>query len=512
MTSSHQASASTMLAAASRPVAEWAEDAFQQGTQFLREGRYAEAEGWLRSSLGLRPDDPDTLNNLGTAIWQQGRVAEAEGCYRQAARLRPDDFAIQNNLGNALWRQGRLEEAAPCYELAITLNPTSAEVWMNLGVIQADLGLGEPAVTSIERSLTLRPGWPEALDNLGTAHARMGRWSTAKDYHEQALALSPNLPEAHRNRALALLKQGDYARGWPEYEWRLACRVHEGFSSPIPRWDGRERPGGVVLLHAEQGLGDTIQFLRYAVLVKRRVGRVVLFCHRSLVNLVAGCPGVDEVHDRIEDLPAFDAHCSLLSLPAILGTTLETIPGEIPYLVIDEPTRALWRSKVEAVSPRFSGPTLRIGVVWQGNPLNRVDRQRSFPLAAIEPLARVAGVRLVSLQKGVGVEQITRFRERAPLDLLSPIDRDDRDLVATAAAIQALDLIVAPDSGLAHLAGALGRPIWLASHQASDWRWLDGTDQTPWYPTMTLFRQTRPGDWASVFEPMAERLAGQLGG
>lgn len=498
--------ASTTTLATALVIPEQATRDFQEGTQLLREGRFAESERLLRASLALRPGDPDALNNLGTAVWQQGGLAEAESCYRQAVALRPGDFAIQNNLGNALWRQGRLEEAAPHYELAIELNPTSAEAWMNLGVIQADLGQGKPAIDSIEHALLLQPQWPLALDNLGTAHARMGCWSTALEYHEQALALAPNFPEAHRNRALVFLKHGDFARGWPEYEWRLACQTHEGFSSPRPRWHGRPIPEGVILLHAEQGLGDTLQFIRYAAMVKPKVGRVVVFCHRSLTRLVGRCPGVDEVHHQPEQLPAYDAQCSLLSLPAILGTTLETIPGPTPYLTVNEGTVAHWRKRVQAAAPELMGRTFRIGVAWQGNPLNRIDRQRSFPLAALEPLAKIPGVRLVSLQKGVGIEQIQAFRERAPLDLLAAPEADDRDLLDTAAVIQALDLVVAPDSALAHLAGGLGRPVWIALPYATDWRWLDDRDDSPWYPTARLFRQSHPGDWASVFASMAAML------
>ncbi len=483
---------------------------FRLGTGLLREGRFAEAEGALRASLGLRPRDPDALNNLGTALWQQGRMNEAETCYRQAVALRPDDFAIQNNLGNALWRQGRLDEAAPHYERAIAINPASPEAWMNLGVIQADLGQDDRAVASIQHALSLHPHWPEALDNLGSAHARSGRWSTALEYHEQALALAANFPEARRNRALAYLKHGDFTRGWPEYEWRLACRTHQGFSSPLPRWDGRARTGTLILLHAEQGLGDTLQFIRYAEMVKERVDHVIVFCPTPLARLVARCPGVDGVCDRQDQTPAFDVHASLLSLPAILGTTLETIPCRMPYLSVDESTAEFWRARIRALAPANQGRTFRIGVAWQGNPLNRIDRQRSFPLAALEPLARIPGVRLVSLQKGEGLGQIGPLCDQVPVDQIVPPGNDDRDLLDTAAAIGGLDLVVAPDSAVAHLAGGLGAPVWLALPRHPEWRWLAGRDDSPWYPTMKLFRQSAAGDWAGVFEAMASILKTRL--
>lgn len=483
-----------------------AESDFQQGTQFLREGRFDLAEMFLRWSLERRPGDPDALNNLGTALWNQARGAEAEACYRQAEAVRPDDFAIQNNLGNTLWRQGRLDEAAPRYERSIELNPASAEAWMNLGVIQADLGRDQ-AIASIERALALKPDWPIALDNLGTAHARLGRWSSALEYHEKALALEPDFPEAHRNRALVYLKHGDFARGWPEYEWRLSCQTHQGFTSPRPLWDGREIPGGVLLLHAEQGLGDTLQFIRYAPLVKRRVGRVAVFCPAPLARLLRLAPGVDSVHDQSAQLPEFDAHRSLLSLPAILGTTLESIPAHFPYLTVDQPTADRWRGRIQTITSNSNGRTLKIGVAWQGNPANRVDRLRSFGLAALEPLARIPGVRLVSLQQGYGLEQVEPLRDRVPVDLLVHPENDDRDLLDTAAIIQALDMVVAPDSAIAHLAAGLGRPVWLAAPHVTEWRWLAGRDDSPWYPSMKLFHQPRPGDWTAVFEQMAQTPA-----
>ncbi len=490
---------------------------FHEGTELLRRGQFIDAEGCLREAIRFRPDYADALNNLGTAIWRQGRLLEAEDYYRRALQLNPNDFAILNNLGNILWDQRRLEEASQHYTRALQLQPDSSATRMNLGVLLSDLGRYDEAIACIQESLRLRPDSHEALDNLGSTLARQGKWDAALDLYEQALRLKPDYPEAHRNRSFAWLAQGDFERGWPEYEWRLKCRKHRGMAVRRPRWNGDHLAGKTILLHGEQGLGDSLQFIRFAALVKRFGGPQVLFYSPApLARLIGSCPGVDGVVTDGYDVPDFDVHAPLMSLPAILGTTLATLPKTVPYLSADRGTIEKWRPIVDKALVRDDGcqaPRLRIGIAWQGNPLNRVDRWRSYPLAHLAPLAGVPGVALMSLQRGDGTDQLQELAGRFSVADLNG-DRqsvdDDRDFLDTAAVMSQLDLVVTPETAVAHLAGSLGVPVWVALSHISDWRWELERDRSPWYPTMRLFRQSTARNWDEVFRQMANALNQQF--
>jgi len=487
---------------------------FNQGTDLLRRGQFLDAESCLREAIRFRPDHADALNNLGTAVWRQGRLSEAEDTYRRAHRLNPNDFAILNNLGNALWDQRRLDEASRCYRRALQLQPDSPETQMNLGVLLSDQGHYEEAIACINESLRLRPDSHEALDNLGSTLARQGKWDEAISLYDQALRLKPDYPEAHRNRSFAWLAHGDFERGWPEYEWRLKCRKNKGFVFNRPRWNGADLAGKTLLLHAEQGLGDSLQFIRFAPLVKQRGGRrILVYSPPPLVRLIARCPGVDGVVSIGSPLPDFDVHASLMSLPALLGTTLATLPKTVPYLSADRETIEEWRPIVEKSFTVCPAPRLRIGIAWQGNPLNRVDRWRSYPLAQLALLADLPGVRLLSLQSGDGTDQLRGLAGRFSVAELNrgpqSLD-DDRDFLDTAAVMRQLDLVVTPETAVAHLAGSLGVQVWIALSHVSDWRWQLDRDESPWYPTMRLFRQSTPGVWEDVFSRMANTLKQKL--
>ncbi len=496
---------------------------FKQGTALLRQGCYAEAETYLREVVRIWPRHAGAWNNLGTSVWQQNRVAEAEDHYRRALTEAPGDFGVLNNLGNALWEQGRPGEAVAYYRRALQLQPDSPETQMNYGVALADLGEFDEAIAWIESSLRLRPDSPEALDNMGMTLTRQGKWAEAVSWHERALALRPDFPEAHRNLAHVWLAQGDYQRGWPEHEWRLRCRNHQVLPVPRPQWRGEDIAGRIILLHAEQGHGDALQFIRFAAAVKRRGARVLVACPESLLRLVARCPGVDSVQDWYAPIPECDVHSTLMSLPAILGTTLASLPGDFPYLSPDAATVDRWRPVVErSVAQAYpdatkgqsaGGRTLKIGIAWQGNPRNRIDRWRSFPLAQFARLAELPGVRLISLQKGRGTEQLDDVVGAFPVAVLpggGPGEDDDRDFLDTAAVLSLVDLVIAPESAVAHLAGGLGVRAWVPLATVTDWRWLLDRDDSPWYPRMTLFRQESPGDWGNVFRRMAGRLQVEL--
>jgi Flp pilus assembly protein TadD len=484
---------------------------FTQGTSLIHAGRFADAETLLREALRLRPEDPDVLNNLGTAIWQQGRPSEASAYYLRAHQYNPNDYGILNNLGIALWDQGHPDRAVVFYRRALALRPDSFDTRMNLGVSLSDLGQFDEALEYLRSSLELQPGSADAWDNLGMTLARRNNWPEAMACYDRAIELRPGFGEARRNRALGWLGLGDFERGWPELEWRFQCRNPPGFQFPRPRWSGEDLEGRTVLLHWEQGLGDTLQFIRFAGLVKERGGRVWVLCQPPLVRLVALCSDVDRVFGKAV-LPEFAVHAPLMSLPAILGTK-GLLPGA-PYLFADAGTIAHWRAQLQsALGVTDLTSVFKIGIAWQGNPENRIDRWRSFPLEQFAPLALLPGVRLINLQKGAGTEQLRALNGRFPVvELQSGIQgiEDQRDFLDTAGIMSALDLVVTPETAVAHVAGSLGIRTWVALCAVGDWRWLAEEDACAWYANTRLFRQTALGDWDGVFRRMAQLLAQEM--
>ncbi len=438
---------------------------------------------------------------------QAGDLARAEDLYRRILRADPGHAEAVHGLGVIAYQHGRLDEAADHVRHALRLDPDFAEARSNLAAILTAIGRArcgrdrcEDALPAFREAARLAPDAAGVHHDLGTALRLLLSLDEAVASFDDALRLAPDAPLTHVNRATARLLAGDFAGGWAEYEWRWHAPDLSPRRFPRPLWDGGPLAGKTVLLHAEQGLGDTLQFVRYAPLVRRRGGRVVVSAPAALLPLLAGCPGVDELVDQDGVLPPFDVHAPLLSLPAILKTTAETIPADVPYLFPDPDRVEPWRRRLADV------PGLKVGVCWQGNPEHPEDRRRSFPLAALEPLARVPGVRLVGLQRGHGAEQVAELAGRFPVvSLGDDVDRAGafRD---TAAVMASLDLVVTVDSATAHLAGGLGVPVWVALSRVPDWRWLLGRGDSPWYPTMRLFRQETAGDWGPVFAAMAREL------
>jgi hypothetical protein len=299
---------------------------------------------------------------------------------------------------------------------------------------------------------------------------------------------------------------GHFEQGWPSYEWRWKCKEF-GSMPPLraPLWDGSPLDGRTILIHAEQGLGDTLQFIRYVPLVQQRGGRVIMMCQPPLMRLLAHCPGIERLIPHGETPPEIDLHVPLLSLPKLLGTTVESVPADGPYLDADSDLVEIWRHRLAAY------PGFKIGIAWQGNPKFRLDRIRSIPLAQFAPLADVPGVHLLSLQKGAGGEQLAAPERRFPVtDLGCQLDETTGAFMDTAAVMKNLDLVITSDTSIAHLAGALGVPVWVALNDVPDWRWLLNRDDSPWYPPMRLFRQRRTGHWEDVFDRIAEALRERL--
>ena len=469
-------------------------------------GRSAEAVETYREALRLTPETPALHYNLGIALMELGRTEEAVAAYRAALDRQPIYPEAFNNLGITLNALGRFDEAAEAFRRALEQRPGHTEATYNLGIALHEQGRLDEATTAFRSALGQDPARPEIHNNLGLALHDSGESAQAADAYRAALQTGRDLPEAHHNLSLTLLLRGDFQQGWEEYEWRWLRREAAGtrrvFDCPL--WAGEpagELPDGkTILLHAEQGLGDSIQFVRYVPMVLARGWRVILEVPRALLGLFGVIKGVTLVAAG-EPLPPFDAHCPLLSLPRAFGTTLSNIPAAVPYLSADAGRASAWRDRL----PRYG---FRVGVAWQGNPVGKIDRGRSFPLAALAPIARVPGVRLVSLQKNDGEEQLRHLPDGMVVNGLGAgFDQGPDAFLDTAAVMDSLDLVITCDTSVAHLAGALGRPAWVALKAVPDWRWMLDREDSPWYPTLRLFRQTTPGDWDGLFARMAGELA-----
>jgi tetratricopeptide (TPR) repeat protein len=471
------------------------------GDALLTKGFPDEAISHQRQALDLNPNLAVAHNNLGCALVKVGKHEEAVAHHHEALRLRPRYYEAYTNLGNALLAQRKLDEALACQQEAIRLNPNFAESYYNQGIALAELDRLDDALDSYRQALRLKPDHAGALENTGSVLLNQGKPAEALASFEHALAIDPQAPSVHLARALVRLMMGDYEQAWPDYEWRWKCKEFTPPPYSQPLWDGSPLDGRTILLCAEQGLGDTLQMIRYVPLVKERGGTVIVNGPKPLHPLLSRCPAIDRLVEPGAALPEFDVHLSLMSLPFRFGTTLATIPAEVPYLTADPGLVAEWKQKLSG----HEG--FRVGIAWQGNPGFAADRLRSFPLDLFESLARVEGVQLVSLQKGAGTEQLKELAGRFPvIDLGSALDEASGPFMDTAAVMMNLDLVVTPNTSLAHLAGALGVPVWIALDYASEWRWLLHRDDSPWYPTARLFRQSRPGAWPDVFE----RIAGAL--
>jgi Tfp pilus assembly protein PilF len=479
------------------------QQAFDLALQHHQAGRLGEAEQLYRQILARQPGHIQAMHNLGQIALQAGRNDAAVDLIRRATSLGPNYAEAHNNLGNALRAQGQLDEAIAAYRRAFALNPNLPEVHNNLGNALAEKGQLEEAITAYRQAISLRPEYAEAHYNLGSALKEQGQLDEAIAAYRQAIALKPNLPEAHNNLSLALLARGDFQQGWEEYEWRWKCK---GFPPPRnfaqPQWDGGPLEARTLLLHAEQGLGDAIQFIRYLPLVAQRGGRIIIECQAELQRLFQPTAGRFPVLVFGQPLPAFDLHCPLLSLPRVFGTDLTNIPKIVPYLHAADEDARRWQHRLADRSP-----LIKVGLVWAGNPRRKHDRNRSMKLANLAPLGRVPGVRLFSLQKG---EAAAEAKTPPPGMELVDWTEELKDFADTAALIDNLDLIIAVDTAVPHLAGAMGKPVWTLLPFVPDWRWVPGREDNPWYPSMRSFRQPRIGDWDSVIARVVEALSGWI--
>jgi tetratricopeptide (TPR) repeat protein len=468
-----------------------------RAVSLLALARFGEALASCEAALRLQPDYAGALHNRGNALAQLDRHDEALASIDGALAQQPDHAAAWSSRGRLLLRAGRHEEALAAFEEAVRLRPGDAASLCDQGRALQALGRTAEALATLEAATDAAPSAVEAWVNRGNALVAAGHHGQALASYARAGSLSPDDPEVLWNEALARLAIGDYEGGWPRYEarWRVPALNLAPRAADRPQWRGREDLAGrTVLLHAEQGFGDAIQFVRYAREVAARGARVIVAGAAALQPLFAQAEGVTQaVVPGVEPLPAFDFHAPLMSLPLAFGTTLATIPPA-PYLTAAPAAVRQWQA-------RLDGPGLRVGLVWSGNPDFPAAQRKACPPQALAPLASTAGCRFVSLQLGAA---------RRGLSALGPGVLDAADALehfgATAALVSALDLVISIDTAVAHLAGALGIPVWILLPSAADWRWLVGRDDSPWYASARLYRQPAPGDWTAVVDRVRHDL------
>jgi tetratricopeptide (TPR) repeat protein len=469
------------------------------GVALAESKKLDEAAASLRRALELKPDYTEAHFNLGNVLSELGKREEAVPHFERVLQLKPDHVDALNNFGLNLVELGRFGTAVIVLKQALRLRPEHVEAWNNLGLALAGQGRFDDAITAYEKTLALNPRHVDAHNNLGSAYKDLGRMEEAVACYQQAIWLQPDNASSHWNRALAWLQMGDFEHGWQEYEWRWRRKNVTLPNYRQPRWDGSPLAGRTILLHAEQGLGDMIQFIRYAPLIAQTGGKVVVACPRSLHRLFSRMEGIDQLVHEGEDLPPFDVHAPLMSLPQLMGTTPASIPARTPYLAAEPDLLEHWRQC-------FAGSyTFKIGIAWQGNPRHRLDRHRSIGLAKFAPLAAIPNVQMFSLQQGAGTGALKDAARDFPvIELFDDPAVPLVDFAEVAAVMHQLDLVVTPDTAIAHLAGALAVPVCVTLAAVADWRWLMQREDTPWYPTMRLFRQTTLGDWVGVFERLAD--------
>jgi len=475
-------------------------DALANRGRALRElRRYDESLSSYDRALSIRPDDAALLVGRGNTHYAMKSFAAALADYDRAVGIRPDFAEAHGNRGNALREMGRHGEALDACNRALALKPDYNEGYNNRGNALIELNRPADALADYDRALEAAPDNVYAWVNRGNALRYLDRAEEAIESFDRAIALAPDLAEAHWNKGLLCLSVGDFARGWAGYEWRWR---REGELQPReftqPQWRGETLVGKTILLHAEQGFGDSIQFIRYLPMVAEKGGKIILEIPDGLAPLVVNAVNIDGIYRRGDKLPHFDVHCPLMSLPLTFSTTIDTIPASVPYLHAPGKRARVWRDRLADMGRP------RIGLVWSGKPTHKNDHNRSIALPRLKPLLSVAGTQFVSLQREYRASDLTAL-DQLPIRRLDDLLTDFAD---TAAVIGELDLVIAVDTAVAHLAGAMAKPIWLLLPHIQDWRWLNGRNDSPWYPTAKLFRQPQIGDWGGAIAAMEKALAG----
>jgi tetratricopeptide (TPR) repeat protein len=468
-------------------------------------GRFIEAEALIGAALEARPTDPAANYDLGKVRQELRKYPEALASYRRALVLKPDFAQAYNNCGNVLMALHRHVEALASFDQSVTLRPTDPRAHFSRGNALGALRRLDEALSAYEQALALDPTLLDAHCNRGNVLKELGRYDEALVSYDRALTLDRSDAATRWNKGMLKLLRGDMKGAWDLYEARFELDQHPRPCS-APQWSGSQSlVGKTILVHAEQGLGDSLQFCRYLPMVCRQAGRVVFEVPAAIQWLLSSLDCNAELTPAAESTLRYDYHCPLLSLPLAYGTDLASIPAEVPYLSVPPADVARWHQRLSEVAG------LKIGIAWQGNPGPELTwaRGRSAPLQSLRPLAEVPGVTLISLQRGHGLEQLPSADFAARVLRWDDFDAGLDAFRDTAALMQNLDLVITTDTAVAHLAGALGVPVWIALHSNPDWRWtLERTD-SPWYPSARLFRQSAAGDWGGVFGSIAQALTEQ---
>jgi Tfp pilus assembly protein PilF len=522
---------------------EYAEAHYNLGNLLIHQGKAEQAEHHWREALRIRQDHPLFHYNLANLLYKQGHFGEAAAYYKEALRLKPDYAEAHCNLGNVLECQGRLDDAIDHWQQAIKAKPSLAEAYNNLGNAFLRQGQFDQAECHCRQALDLQSDLAEAWTIIGNVRKHEGQFDEALSFFEKALSLDPQHGESHLNRALLWLLLGDFENGWPEFEWRWQTRGYRRYTFAQPYWDGSSLGKRTLLILGEQGLGDTMQFVRFVSCLERNGGKVIVKCQSGLVPLIVESLGAERVVKDAMPLPAFDVYTAFFSVPGVMEIRLTNVPANVPYL--DAAPRLVnhWRKQLgkgqentecgvrskESEDKQISHsalpvshssstphsalrtPHYLVGIAWQGCPSYGFDRERSIPLQDFLPLAKIPGVKLVSLQKGPGMEQLRTEESNLQPAIDAPaLDEESGAFMDSAAIMKSLDLVICSDTAIAHLAGGLGVPVWVALSFVPDWRWLLQREDCPWYPTMRLFRQKKYGCWDEVFERIAKELASRV--
>ena len=473
-----------------------------RGVVLMELKRFDEALASYDKALAIKPDHADALNNRGNALKELKRLDEALANYDKALAIRPDHADALNNRGVVLMELKRFDEALANYDKALAIKPDHADALNNRGAVLMELKRFDEALASYDKALAIKPDHADALSNRGVVLMELKRFDEALANYDRALAIKPDHADALNNRGLASLLIGDFQTGWIGYEnrWYTKEAPERKLKAQYPVWRGESISGKRVIVYEEQGLGDIIQFSRYLKKLSELGAQVTFLVRREMHKLLRSLDHTVHLTDICDVSERFDYQCALLSLPLAFATTLETVPAETPYLRAEPERVRKWKD-------RLGGEGFKIGVVWQGNKAIRIDTGRSFALTEFFRLSRLPNVRLISLQKGEGVEQLREMPEGMVVETLG----DDYDAGAeafldTAAVMESLDLVISSDTSVAHLAGALGRPVWVALKYVPDWRWMLDRMESPWYPTMRLFRQRTMDDWKGVFSEIESAL------
>jgi tetratricopeptide (TPR) repeat protein len=442
-------------------------------------------------------NDPQFYFHLGNSYKKKGMIAEAIFCYEKYLMLNPQSPLALNNLGNALRGKGEFDEAIRCYEEALSIDPAHINARNNLGCAYLETAEFDKAITCFDSLLEMWPECAEAHNNQGVAFRETSQFSEALESFKRAIQFNPDLEDAHQNLSALYLLLGNFQDGWREYRWFWNLRgPYHDLQKPL--WDGSDIKGKILLLHAGAGFGDTIQFIRYVPMIKERGASVIIGCQKEIGSLLKGVEGIEQVIIEGEMIPHFDVQSSMFRLPIIFDTNIDRIPARVPYISVNHQLIGEWRDRLILDNRSF-----RIGLNWGGGHRIGMYRYRTCPPALFSRLSNFKNIAFYSLQIG-GIKN----EMQSVLEDLNLIDltEDIKDFSDTAALIENLDLIISIDTAVAHLAGALGKRVWTLLPHVPDWRWLLNRDDSPWYPTMRLFRQPSPGDWESVISKLHNEL------